>query len=182
MKVLVLIPFVFSACGEKEETGAIVEEVTCEWIEGDNCWKESLVEAALCAADPTVEGTFNADLTVCTYNDGTVINFKNPASNFGMDYLWDFEIVKNGSSCMSFSETETVFSLTTSLGTFIETGSMSTVEFQCPDDSVYGMNGMSMLECNWDHLMGYSYTTSPVSFTLIGDGAEGVTLFTCVSI
>ncbi|MGK0360139.1 MAG: hypothetical protein ACI9U2_002451 [Bradymonadia bacterium] len=77
---LVLGLLLLSAVGCDD--GSSSEPLDCAWLAGDNCCKRSLREVPACAPGDEIVGVFNADLTTCTYDDGTVINFNIPAIRF----------------------------------------------------------------------------------------------------
>lgn len=52
--------------------------MTCEWLEGQNCWKEMIAEAAECA--PKDVGTINADRSACEFEGRAALELAGPLS------------------------------------------------------------------------------------------------------
>lgn len=158
------------------------EEVGCDFFENDNCWKRGVAEANACV-DTTADGTLSGDRLICTYPDGTTINFEDPVPmDFSDDsYLWRFEIVTNGSSCATFREaSDGGVSLTTARGEFVEEIDGFTVRMTCPSGDTFKIDGFDALECGFDVLPGYSTSVGSfgASFTLLGTDANEQ-LFSC---
>lgn len=168
-------------CGDDDSPGA---EIGCEWFQGDNCQKETAVAAQPCAADSTEQGTLSADGMICTYPDGTEIQFGRSAlESAEEDYLWDFEIIRSSSSCLTFAEyADGSSDVTTSVGTLRTEVGGGSMLITCPNGDVYrATNPMAIIdECLGD-LGGYSTSGSSAgaSFTLIGGGGLQVHLFGC---
>jgi hypothetical protein len=185
--LLVLGPAVLAGIYFLAGCGDGGESLDCAWLEGENCWKDSLQAAQPCAHDSTVDGTLSADETKCTFTDGTEISFAAPLDLANMDDpSWDFEIKTNGSFCMSWKDKDegTNMTLTTSLGTFRENVSGMSMTIQCPDGGEFTIsNAMSLLECEnaFSILPGFASSWTDTSVTLsLNGGANGyLQLFSC---
>jgi len=179
------------ACGDeedsKDDTGGLAgEAISCDWFDGDNCWKEHVVSAQACAI-PDVTGTFNANFTICSFPDGTEVHFDTPAPVAGspteddfFDYPWNFEIFVGGSSCLSYTTGEYSWSLETPDGSFDSLVSSGENQLTCPSGDQVVIGTMTIFsDCDWNSLPGYvAMSGAGMSFGLTG-GAEDLTLFSC---
>lgn len=172
-----------AGCSDDDDSGGTT--VGCDWFAGDNCFKQSVEAAAQCGHEPSEHGTLSVDGLSCTFADGTEITFGRTVFEAGEDdYLWDFEITRNGVFCMSFTEPEEGFTeLVTSLGTANIAREGMSLQLTCPDGSSYTVpNAMDLMSCLEDlpgHTVGHS--SSYVSLSLMGGGSVDQHLFTCSS-
>lgn len=188
---LATLPLLTLACGDDD--GDKGDPLTCEWLEGDNCWKESVKAATQGCAPGEATGVLSADGKTCTFEDGAVINFAKPIDlKAGTnDIEWDFSIVRGGQECASFRETDsggstTQLTFTTALGSFTEHVEGTTLSMACPDGAAYSANGFSLLQqCEnaFSILPGTatSGTGTTVSFSLLGAAGGSAPLFVCQS-
>ncbi len=166
------------------------KEISCDWFEGDNCWKKSVAAAVACI--PTGEtGVLSADRTSCSYSDNTLVTFANavPETAPG-SYAWDLSITKGGATCASFLDLTSNgggdFRLETSLGVFRKDGDNpnegSNVVFTCPDGE-YQIDFLDALDCV-DSFPGFGASATPTSASLSFLGAGSGTsanLVNCVA-
>ena len=160
----------------------------CPWLSGDNCWKASLEASAPCLHGDDEQGAFSADGTTCTYADGVVLTF-DPPLNPGVD---DFESLhvtgtRDGATCLEFTyedtESHTTFELSTSLGTYNETGTRAGVDVSCPDGTGYTFDALAMLQCDgvFANAAGISVVADSAALAVfLNGGADGpVSLVHC---
>ena len=155
----------------------------CDWLTGDNCWKQSLVAAQACLPGEGVVGTFSADRSSCTYSDGTVVEFAAPVPPDS----GDFEVKQGGTLCVGLEGLELGFRFTTSIGTF-ENSSTDGKDFKfiCPDGSqISGSDVTKLYRCKdaHEHLLYTVTEVSPDAVSMemhIGTSGIKVTLFSCV--
>jgi len=132
-----------------------IRPMTCEWLDGDNCWKELMRDVVACA--PNGFGTVASDGSACRFPDGSRLEYTgdfdaceplpaNEGGSGGEANTTSTIIVANhdvrrpdGSRCFSAkiqgfgrasysSATQTI--LTTATGLF-------TFQLTCPDGSTY---------------------------------------------
>lgn len=175
-----------SGCADDEDDA---EPLTCEVLASNNCWRQAVAEAALCVPASEEQGMFSADLTSCTYADGALVTFEEPAQvPQEDDVVWDFTVsTPDGEPCLSFyddadSGSGTV-ALTTARGTVTEIVSGTTLTLICPEGDAYRGSGLSLLECEdvFTSLPGYvtSWSDSFLSFGLAGTGDAVQDVFAC---
>jgi hypothetical protein len=160
------------------------EKVSCEWFAGESCWKSSLDAAAACAIDSSLEGTLSADGLTCSFADGSEVHFGAPidlANMEGNDV--DLEIIRSGESCLTFTNRDGEgFHLTTSLGTFSETGQFTLV-VTCPDGTPVHADSLEILQCeNALGILpgsGHTWSSSSFSYRLMNGRDGDVVLFSC---
>lgn len=179
------------ACGDeddpKDDTGGLAgEDISCDWFEGQNCWKDHVAGAATCAI-PDAVGAFNANFTICGFPDGSEVHFDTPAPVAGspteddfFDYPWNFEMFVGGSSCLSYATGDSTWSVETSEGSFDSLTSGGETQLTCPSGDQVVIGAFSMFsDWDWNTLPGYvAMSSAGLSFGLTG-GAEDVTLFSC---
>ena len=181
--IFLLLCVLVTGCGEE----LIGVEIGCEWFEGNNCWKESLAACQTCAHDERFKGTLSLDGSRCSFTDGTEITFNNPVDISNIkDHLWDFEIKKNGTFCMSFSEPNyDKRVLITSLGTYTEQLKNIGVQFTCPDGNNYQVQSANALGTCEDYqniLPGVSIAWDPdIRFSFLGGSDGALQIFTCTA-
>jgi hypothetical protein len=171
-----------AACGDE----LIGTEISCEWFEGENCWKASLQAALPCTHELEDKGVLSPDGTGCTFLDGSTITFHNPLDLSEMEtHLWDFTIETNGTFCMSFSEPSIEKRiLVTSLGTYVEQVKELGVQFTCPDGLNYKVVSASMLARCPDYqkiLPGLktAWSDTAIMFSMAGGPDGNFHVFSC---
>ena len=161
--------------GEEKEDAESATIIDCSWFENDNCWIEVRDAAQACADEDGTTGVFDATFEVCALDDGSEVHFTEAATEAAVDadtWLWDFAMFDTaGSECMRFAETDTMFSVTSSAGTFVSDVEGSNVVLTCPDETTYQMSAFAVFECDWNQLPGYSTTGSggSSSFSFLGN-------------
>jgi hypothetical protein len=166
-------------------TAGASPETVCEWIAGDNCWKTSVAAAYACV--PQNQGTFNADRTVCTLEDGATVTFAQPVQPSKAGFDTDFTIAKDGKTCVHFANTSgKVVILETSLGTYRLDNDSPWPGMQstfCPDGSAVTMQRTDYQRC--DHKLqpslGCQTTSAKYSYSLDARQAQSSKpdLFNC---
>jgi hypothetical protein len=139
-------------CGSKASAPKTVQ-IGCEWLAGDNCWKDSLARVATCV-DQRAFCVLSADRSDCTYPDGTVVTLAPPfTSSPGYNtVVVDVVIHTQGAECASIhvdvpgSER---FSLRTSAGTFSQSWDAKGIRYTCPDGTIYALD-WSKIPCSND--------------------------------
>jgi hypothetical protein len=179
----------FAGCGG----GSGPATLTCAWLAGDNCWKQTVASAAACLPATSDTGTFSADNSTCTYASGQVITFTPPLPT-PIDGSGDFDvtITNGGQQCLHYKDNPTGFTLTVMGQTVTEGGSGGGFGLQitCPDGtSVSNPNALSLLDCGADAgatfggLPGKAtgWTDTSLSFSLIGASgtAASAQVFSC---
>ena len=155
------------------------DSIDCDWFAGPNCWKESVAAAQQCTTGGE-RPALSADRKTCTYLDGTEVRLAEPLPEVGglSEYDWDFEIVKDGTTCAAFQESEgsssSTITLTTSLGVFRERVGGSKLEIDCPMGGSFEISVFDVFECDFSQLPGTA--TTPTSFSLLGSSEP---LFAC---
>lgn len=118
-------------------------------LEADNCWKRAVREANACL-DASATGVLSADRTLCTYPDGSTVQFAEPTpTTIDENYVWDFSIVVGGEVCADFLElSDGGYRLATASGeTEVRLGGVITATVTCPDGSGfdYGLDPSMLL-------------------------------------
>jgi hypothetical protein len=173
------------AGGTATTAGAL--PVGCEWFAGPNCWKAAVAEATTCV-DGNSEGTFNADRSVCTYQDGTVIAFATPLPDDGYpEGAWNFSITSNGATCAEFEHLgptgDDGLVLRTASGEFCGEVVGLDLVITCPGGQRVSIGAQELDDCP-EGRVGISGGSSSgagvlsVSFTLLGGEGNG-DLWTC---
>jgi hypothetical protein len=152
---LLALTLAATACGGGSGSGTTGTPITCAWLAGSNCWKDSVTAATACT-DAAATGTFNAATTLCTYVDGATVRF-DPSWPATVSYAafhapeydttWDFTVLTSTAAPCADLRSDGSLSLTTRLGTFTMASTASTVEFTCPDGSRYSLPGLEVLNC-----------------------------------
>lgn len=175
-------------CSQEEDDA---EALSCEFFEADNCWREALLEAAACVPGSEDRGMFNADLTSCTYADGSTVTFDEPAQvPQGDEVLWDFTVsTPSAEACASFYDDTELGSgsgsieLTTASGTVTESLVGTTLTVTCPEGDRYRGSSFSLLQCDdlFTDLPGRStaWSDTSLSFSLSGTGEDPLPIFAC---
>ena len=178
-----LVALLVSSCGDDLQG----EEIGCDWITGENCWKASLEAAAACLPPASSVGTLSADGTGCSYAEGYDIAFGQPVDMQRLDQQrWEFELKKDGQLCLYLSEpAATKRLLVTSLGTYQEEAKNTGVQFTCPDGARYKiLDARNLLTCdNYQrHLPAVltGWDEDEVALSLAGTGSSTpLHVFTC---
>lgn len=181
-------------CGDSDggEDGGGIDTLDCAWLEGDNCWKTTLVGATSCLPAEADSGVLSADGRTCTYASGHVVTFDEPLVlplSIDEDILFRFTLTAAGQTCLRFVETETSMTVTFGDQVFESSSNGVDLRFRCPDGSSYSNdNALDLLECRDDFLSslaimpGYAWSSSDlsVSFGFIGYSDErSLSVFSC---
>jgi hypothetical protein len=167
-------------CGSKASAPKTVQ-VTCEWLAGDNCWKETVARVATCV-DQSATCVFSADGSACTYPDGTLVSLAPPRTTSLQFYFAVVDVVihSQGAECAALHVTPggggDSFSLRTSAGTFSQSFSAGAMRYACPDGTIYVMDLSTAINCHLDtKLPGYAlYGSSGGGSPCDGIALEGV--------
>jgi hypothetical protein len=144
-----VLAFGVAGCGDDEpELGTRID---CAWLQGNNCWKDT-VEAAHACTNAAETGTFDVARTACVYPDSTEIRFDPSAPvstcvTFAGDC--DFTITSpDQTTCARVKATVTrSLTVTTSLGTFAGGFVGSTAVLTCADGSRFHMPEAELRSC-----------------------------------
>jgi len=173
-------------CGDKgddDDGGGDANEMDCAWIEGDdNCWATVAASTVGCVHADGALGTFDADRSTCTYEDGASVEFVEPLpaeldAGLGDDLdvvLWD----SAGGECASFTQTADSFHLTGPAGTVVADYLQASAVYTCPDGSQWTMSSHDLLECELSRLPGYGMNSSSSDITVTLTTTE-TALFSC---
>ncbi|WP_373049516.1 hypothetical protein [Vulgatibacter sp.] len=169
-----------SACGGDEDAP---KKLTCEWFDQpDNCWRQVALAASSCLPAPDDAGTFSADRTSCSYEDGFAISFTEPVPRplpeDGHD--WNFTATRDGADCFAArstgGESSSSQAITTHAGTAKIEATVSSVTVTCPDGSALRAGMMQLFECENGALfgmpgVGYASGGDDGTVTVIVNGA-----------
>jgi hypothetical protein len=79
---------------------ANIQPMSCEWLDGDNCWKRFVAKAKACEALVASEGTFATDRASCGYASGAEWEFSGaldtPAKGSTQFPIADWRILEPG--------------------------------------------------------------------------------------
>lgn len=123
---------------------AVGEEkpMTCEWLDGDNCWKQFVQEALACA--PKEAGQFAAGRGSCSFPNGSVLELAGPISE-PVENSTSIVVVNHrlqqssGEVCQAarlLSESRTALRGGDKIAVF-QAKSLTAARLICPDGSVY---------------------------------------------
>jgi len=169
--------------------GGSADNLDCEYLAGDNCYKTTASAAASCLPADTDTGVLAADNSTCTYASGHVVTF-NPALTLPLPSMfdsWNFTITDgSGAPCLHYEDSGDGFDLTVGNDTVSETlvGNAG-LEISCPDGTTFSnSNALELLSCpgsNFGNLPGNTTSsgTTSVHFALLNTGADTLTLFDC---
>lgn len=165
--------------------------LTCEWLAGDNCWKQTANQATSCLPPESESGVLSADNSTCTYPSGAVVTFTPPlVFPLQSNPTWNFTITTGGQPCLHYEDSNGGFELTVADQTVSEglSGAMG-MRITCPDGVTHSTsNALGLLGCDSDSglffggLPGNSWSsgTTSVSFSLLGAGPSALQMFDCV--
>src|SRR3982751_1956559 len=153
--------------------------LTCEWLAGDNCWKQTATAATACLPPADEHGTVSADGRTCTYASGAVITFASPlVFPLPDDPTWNFTVSNAGQTCLHYEDVNSHLKLVVGDQTVTEaaTGGLG-LAITCPGGMTYSnANAFDLFNCDADGggflggLPGIaaSWSDSSVSLGLIG--------------
>ena len=79
--------------------------LTCEWLAGDNCWKQTATAATACLPPTDEHGTLSDDGRTCTYASGAVITFASPlVFPLPDEPTWNFTVSNAGQTCLHYED------------------------------------------------------------------------------
>lgn len=172
--------------GDTEDTDSDVGlTLDCAFFAGDNCWKQTTLEAAACLPeDPT--GTFDAGRTTCTLAGGeATVTFAEPVpAEMPDDWAFSFEITRpgDGAPCGGFSNTEASMSVSSASGTAREETLGFGMDVTCPDGTLYHTDSaFSILECDLGTLpmVAWSIGGGSAWLSVSGGSEEATFSFSC---
>lgn len=181
--------FTLVACGkdDTDDTEELEDTLTCDYLASDdNCWTTTAEAGGECV-DSEEEGVFNADLSQCTFTDGTVIDFGGPlplAEGLPDEYLFHITVTApSGSTCLEYVEAEMGATLTVQ-GEVVDVAysGFQTMDMTCPDgEGVHTGSVWDLLDCEAGMfgLPGHSWSESPTSLWFGLLGPEDAFHFTC---
>lgn len=132
---VLLIAALLAGCENQEWT-----PVGCDWFDGPNCWRDSVMAATECLADPEEPGRISDDGKECAFPDGTLIRSKSSFNKlFNFDpwnpdpWYPNLTIERDGQVCLHYrwAPMETTVAETT-LGRFAFNNMGDTVNIVCP--------------------------------------------------
>jgi hypothetical protein len=167
--------------------GATTSELSCAWLESDNCWKQTVAGAKTCLPPATETGMMGADRGMCTFASGATVTFA-PAVALPLprDPAWNFTIANAGGECLHFETSQAAMKLTVHGQTVTQTGFDPTgVKITCPDGKSYvSFNATDLSSCNGggpSSGLPRNFSNDAgglLSFTLLGAQSD-VQLFAC---
>lgn len=131
--------------------GGSATAIDCSWFTGANCYKD-VANAAKACTNAALTGRFNADTSLCTYTDGTTVQF-DPAHTATMAFEsfgpWDFTVVTStATTCARYVDTgEWSWTLTAGGRTFSADLNQDPAILTCPDGSSYSIAGDLAMAC-----------------------------------
>ncbi len=151
------------------------DPLTCEWLEGANCWKAALAEAKACTTEGSVEqGAMDFGTGVCTYADGATVTFAGLSDPFDPNTdVWDATVTDAGGAfCARFVEADEGMTLTTASGSVSVSTSGDRYDLTCPDGTTRSTPQLSLFSCDLSHAPGRASSGSPtwISLSMIGGG------------
>jgi hypothetical protein len=179
---LVLLLVLAVGCSEEDT-------LTCEWLQGDNCWKSTGALAMSCLPPMNESGVLAADNRTCTYATGSVVTFDKalvlPLPDGQEEDYFKFTVATGGQTCLRYQSQGSGFDLTVQGQTFKEraTGGLG-ISVTCPDGKSYkNSNAFDLLSCEggiFGGLPGNTWSSSSLglSFGLIGT-TESIQVFDC---
>lgn len=118
--------------------------MTCEWLDGDNCWKQVIADVDRCK--PAGPGTFSADGATCSFSDGSQMTWSgfenfNDATQFEnlIVYTPQRLAAADGSTCLEIRTAGWADYAVISGDTVVVYDSLSATSFRviCGDGSSY---------------------------------------------
>lgn len=131
--------------GDVPTASAVIEPMTCEWLESNNCWKQLVAEANACADLVEAGGVFDDRRQVCSYVNGATWELGGSISEPGADTVLfpatDWRIVDDGGdACMTgkiLGVGRTIIDVEGEVALF-ESPTLTTYHLTCPDGVTYG--------------------------------------------
>ncbi len=82
------------------------QAMSCEWLDGDNCWKRFVARAESCKGLVETGGRFNEDRDACSYSSNGFLEFGGPLSTPSKESVLfpavDWRVVDDeGTACMT---------------------------------------------------------------------------------
>lgn len=118
------------------------QPMSCEWMDGDNCWSQVYRAADGCA--PKAVGTMNADRSACMFPSGARVTFEAEIGTSGTFFVDHRLTDPNGDVCFSSDTLGWAQGAFTSPGgTAVIAGAGAAIELTCPDGTWFdsGKNG-----------------------------------------
>lgn len=183
------LALVLTGCGGSDEESD-AQRLDCAWVASpDNCWAQMLEKVRTCTPDRESTGTFSADRTSCTYDDGASILFDDavpmPYPDDGPP--WHFEVkTAAGERCVRVdTDADDDLTVEGDFGTLSVETRMMSMRLTCPDGSAWETDPndpFALLECEGSSLfnlpgIGKSWSDTFVSVFLNGD--PSAVLFDC---
>ena len=112
------------------------QPMTCEWLDGANCWTSQYDAANACA--PEAAGTFDEERTTCVFPDGSAVEFDAPITDSGTFYIDHRLRSADGSVCFRVDTLGWAKgAVTTPGGTAITENVDFNTRITCPDGSAF---------------------------------------------
>lgn len=128
--------------GEIPEADGPSEPMSCEWLEGNNCWKEFAQKVLACA--PEGVGEFDEERATCTFSDGSELqlagSISDPADNATQFPIVNHRIVDaDGEPCLTATILDVGHHAFDVQGEVYVTESLSLTDYRviCPDGSSF---------------------------------------------
>ena len=127
--------------------GGTVRPLSCELFTGNNCYATTVASAKPCLPPASARGTFNADLSVCTYANGATVTFPKGQAFPPSTGDFVFTVARGRSTCLSFKQSGGSTTITVPSGTVVEND--VNYGFTCPDGTQYSETlGNAALACD----------------------------------
>jgi hypothetical protein len=118
--------------------------MSCEWLDGDNCWKRFVARAETCKGLVDAGGSFNEDRDACTYDSDGYLEFAGPLSTPSKESVLfpavDWRIVDDeGEACMTgkiLGVGKTLLDIDGEV-VYFENKSLTEYEITCSDGTTY---------------------------------------------
>lgn len=164
-----------SACADNDDEAS--SGPTCEWFEGDNCYKALMSAAAACLPPGNTRGQTAGDEASCVYSDGHAVEFLEPIANWGTG-PWHVRQTTAGVPCLELEATQSSLVLTGAAGTF-RRESGADMRIECPDGKTHVVGLAAASGCDPRHVPRMTWRAY-AAVVLQGTGVEGGTLlFDC---
>lgn len=154
------------------------EPLTCEVLEGANCYNE-LLAGLDCLPEQFSLGVLSEDRGRCEYDGGISVRFHQPAPR-SLDEVdergWHFTIQKNGVDCLELKDSQLTQRLTAG-NEVVEIGTDGKLgmRLSCGDGPSYTTsNGLGLLSCNSFFYSTYSASDDSVELSFGGLEGAGV--------
>jgi hypothetical protein len=159
------------------------EALTCDVLEGDNCWARAVAAVDACTAD-VQGGVFASDLASCTYDGGESIVFDPPLDPAGFQgdatptaagTLRD----TGGADCATVAIAEDDIRITANGEETRYTLDGNDVVLSCPDGTTFRGGGLGLFDC-LGSAPGLSWSGDPSTFASVSLlGGDGALVFSC---